>query len=468
MLNTARSIFIVGIKGAAMSNLAVMLKQLGHHVSGCDVEEEFITDDILKKYKISVSVGFNTSQLDAKVDLIIYSAAHNGQENPIVKEGIKRGITILSQAVLLSEIMNMFPVRIAVSGCHGKTTTTSLLTYALKKLHVSPSYMIGAPYFNEFPGGAIGKKKYIVVEADEYGIDPPRNRQAKLLELNPTHTLCTNIDYDHPDVYESIEETKKTFLTFFQKGKLFLCADDTNIRSLIPKIKQEVKTFGFTKKADLHITTFLSSETETTFKIAYGNKDLGNFSISLFGEKNISNAAGVVLLLLNLGFPVNLIKDAISGFTGVKRRSELLYAGNDILLFDDYGHHPSEIAATISSMRLRFPRKRLVVVFQPHTFSRTEIFKQEFAASLSPADIALVAPIFASAREKNNSETVSSKNIELEAVRLGNTNVIGYASKKDVLVKLQDIVHRNDVILIQGAGDIYKLKDDIIKIIKQA
>ncbi|PIY68570.1 UDP-N-acetylmuramate--L-alanine ligase [Candidatus Roizmanbacteria bacterium CG_4_10_14_0_8_um_filter_39_9] len=468
MLNKTRNIFIVGIKGAAMSNLAVMLKQLGHRVSGCDVEEEFITDDILRRYKIPVSVGFNTSQLGTKIDLITYSAAHNGQDNPIVKEGVKRGIIVLSQAVLLSEIMDLFPIRIAVCGCHGKTTTTSLLTFALKNLEAAPSHMIGAPFFNEIPGGAIDGKKYIVVEADEYGIDPPRNKKAKFLELNPTHTLCTNIDYDHPDVYASIEETKKTFLSFFRQGKLYLCADDPNINSLIPHLTQPIKTFGFSKDASLHVTTYASGETKTTFNVTYDRHNLGEFVISLFGEKNISNAAGVILILLDLGFSVDLIKKAIVGFIGVKRRSELLHSANDILLIDDYGHHPSEIAATISSLRSRFPHKRIIVLFQPHTFSRTEILKHDFAVSLSRADIVLVAPIFASARENSDKTSVSSKSIEQEAVGIGNNNVIGYASKADVLVKLQSIIKRNDVVLTLGAGDIYKLKDDIIKIIQRA
>ena len=209
MLNKSKNIFIVGIKGAAMSNLAVILKEMGKQISGCDVAEEFITDVILKKYGIPYSVGFDPVFLSKETDLVIYSAAHTGQENQIVIEAKKKGIKTVSQAKILGELLTHFNISIAVSGCHGKTTTSSLLAYTLGKLGVKPSYIIGVPTFNDQPGGMYDRKDYFVIEADEYGVNPPDDKTPKLLFLHPTHIICTNIDFDHPDVYLNIEEIKK-------------------------------------------------------------------------------------------------------------------------------------------------------------------------------------------------------------------------------------------------------------------
>lgn len=355
MLNKSKNIFIVGIKGAAMSNLAVILKKMGKRVTGCDVAEEFITDIILKKFEIPYSVGFNPELLSKETDLIIYSAAHTGQENQIIIEAKKRGIMTASQAEVLGELLTHFKTSIAVSGCHGKTTTSSLLAYALTKLGVKPSYLIGVPTFHDQPGGMYDGQDYFVIEADEYGVNPPVDKTPKLLFLHPTHIICTNIDFDHPDVYQNIEKTKKTFLQFFDNKKLYLCIDDVHIKSIVDKLdRTQYQGFGFSQDADLKIQNPLVIATQSSFDLIYKGKDLGTFIISLFGEKNISNAAGVILTLINLGFDVEGIKNAIKDFATVKRRFEFVYKKNDTYLFDDYGHHPAEIAATISAARAHF------------------------------------------------------------------------------------------------------------------
>lgn len=463
MLTRFKNIFIIGIKGAAMSNLAVILKEMGKHVDGCDVAEEFITDSLLKKYHISYSVGFDPIFLSNETDLVIYSAAHTGQENQIVIEAKKRGIMTVPQAKILGELLSLFKTRIAVSGCHGKTTTSSLLAYALIKLGVKPSYMIGVPTFNGQPGGMYDGRDYFVIEADEYGVNPPADKTPKLLFLHPTHIICTNIDFDHPDVYQDIEETKKTFLQFFGSEKLFLCIDDVHIKSIMGKLdKAQYQTFGFSSGADLQIQNPIFSETQSSFDLVYKGKNLGMFTTSLFGEKNISNAAGVVLTLFDLGFEVQKIKEAIKDFATVKRRFEFVYKKNDTYLFDDYGHHPAEIAATIEAARARFKDRRIVTIFQPHTYSRTLSLKKEFAEILSKSDLCLIAPIFPSAREDVKEFQVSSFDIAKES---GNVRVKAFSSLEELLVQLKESVMPRDIIFTIGAGDIYKLKDEIIKII---
>lgn len=469
MLENIQNIYIVGLKGAAMSNLAVILKQMGKKVSGCDVADEFITDPILRKYGIVCREGFSAQFLPSDTRLVVYSAAHGGEANPVAIEAKDKGIPIISQAKLLGSLISQFETSIAVSGCHGKTTTSSLLAYALKKLNGKPGYLIGTPFFNDLPGGGYeGENKYFVIEADEYGVNPPHDKTPKLLHLHPTHILCTNIDYDHPDVYADLEETKQTFLKFFSTGKLYLCTDDSNIRSVAAKLEKErYLSFGFSESCDLRIENVRYSQNGSVFEPRYMGKPLGTFNLALFGEKNITNAAGVILVLLDLGFQASDIAMAIRDFSSVKRRFELMYESGDTFLFDDYAHHPAEIEATIDAARSRFPHKRIVVLFQPHTYSRTLSLKKEFAKALSRSDYGLIAPIFPSARENKELFKVSSQDIEKEARECGITHVAAYGTNKELIAAMALICRKGDVLFTLGAGDVYKFKDDIIHVISK-
>lgn len=236
MLHLKKNIFLVGIKGVAMTNLAVILKKMGKNVSGSDIKETFITDNLLKKNHISWVESFHPEKIPLSTDLVVYSAAHQGINNPQVKEAVAKKIDIASQAQLLGWLTEQFKTKIAVCGCHGKTTTSSLLAYALKKMGVNPSYLVGAPYFNNYPGGSFDSKEYFIIEADEYGINPPLDTRPKFHLLNPDYIICTNIDFDHPDVYENLHQVKRSFLKFFQKVK-----HSPSLRSgLLPKQGSDV------------------------------------------------------------------------------------------------------------------------------------------------------------------------------------------------------------------------------------
>lgn len=499
MPDQAKNVFIVGIKGAAMANLAVILKKMGKNVSGSDIEEEFITDELLKKNKISWHIGFNPSNIPANTELIVYSAAHQGDKNPQVIEAKKRKIKILHQAELLGQLIKQFKTSIAVCGCHGKTTTASLLSYSLIKLGAKPSYMIGSSNFNEYPGGDFNGQNYFVIEADEYGVNPPADLTPKFHFLSPNYILCTNIDFDHPDIYSDLESTKSVFSRFFQKVNhlesigprwlqhiLFMCADDKNLMSIAKKLpRKSYLTYGFSKNADLRIIKYKTQADGSTFhlqiksnrQLPESSKDSGfiprihpegvaslpRMTIKLFGEKNVSNAAGVILTLLQLGFDPKKIKSAVKDFTGAKRRFELIYQNKETYLFDDYGHHPNEIEATISASRTRFPGKRILIIFQPHTFSRTQALLKDFGKSLSLADQSYILPIFASARENPKEFNISSKDIEKISQK---NNIKSVVSKKELLQLLTSSLKPNDIIFTMGAGNVYKLSGDIIKIIK--
>lgn len=455
MLQGVKSIFFLGIKGVAMANLAVILKKMEKKVSGVDIEEEFITDKLLKENNISFSTDFN--YLPENIDLFVYSASFQGLNNPLIKKAQEKNIKIISQAELIGQLMKEFQIKIAVSGCHGKTTTSSLLSYMLLKLCQKPSYLVGVPYFKdekkEYQGGDFNEKKYFVFEADEYGVAPPVDKTPKLLKFNPDWIITANIDFDHPDVYKNIEDVKNTFLKFFENKNLIINIDDKNILSIKNKIKaKKIITYGFLEGADYQIIDCNITEEHSYFTI----KNLGDFKISLFGQHNILNATAVIVMLINLGFSVDEIKKHIDKFLGAKRRFELVKKTSDFFIFDDYAHHPEEIKKTILAAKERFKDRRLIVIFQPHTYSRTQALLNEFKNSLSIADYCFVLPIFASAREKKEDFKISSKDI------VKNTkNLIYVENEQDLNDKIKAVFKKGDVIMTMGAGDVYKLKLNI-------
>ncbi|MBI2641078.1 hypothetical protein HYW87_00580, partial [Candidatus Roizmanbacteria bacterium] len=358
MLEEAKNIFIVGIKGVAMANLAVILKKMGKNVSGSDVEEEFISDEVLKRNNIRWSTGFKPDNLPQNVDLVVYSAAHKGSDNEQVEAAKRLNIPVASQAQILGELTRQFKTVLAVAGSHGKTTTSSLLSFALIKLGVKPSYLVGTSSFNEFAGGDFLGTDYFVIEADEYAVDPPLNKTPKFHSLEPDFILCTNIDFDHPDVYKNIQHVQEEFLQFFDQKKLILCADDQPSTAILNELDRSMYfTYGYKENADLRIHNPQTTENSSSFELEFNKKPLCEFRISIFGKKNISNAVGVVLTLLKLGFSSEKIKFSIKDFSGSKRRFEFIFAKNNTSLFDDYGHHPKEIETTILAARERFPGK---------------------------------------------------------------------------------------------------------------
>ncbi len=470
MIEQAKYIFLLGIKGVAMTNLAFILKKMGKDVSGVDIEEEFITDEWLKKEKIPYSIGFDLKNLPTETDLVVYSAAHGGSANPILQEAKKRKIKTVDQATLLAELISQFKTKIAVCGSHGKTTTTAFLAYALIELGAEPSYLVGSSEFNHMQAGDFRGRDYFVLEADEYAVDPPKNNTPKFQYLSPDLILCTNIDFDHPDVFQDLEQVKEEFAKFFQKGKkIIACIDDPVLAGVISSLpKETVLTYGESQNADVQLLTIQPNEFGMQFEIQKKEEPLGVFQIELYGEKNALNAGAVITTLLELGFQEDNIRKAVRGFTGAKRRLEKKAFVNDIYLFDDYAHHPVEIGSSIEALRKRFPGKRVILIFQSHTYSRTKALLPEFAEALALADYTIIAPIFPSARENPSEFQVSSQDIADEARRKGASTVEALETRQEILKKLATMIQQGDVVCTMGAGDIYHLADDIISLLEKA
>lgn len=467
MILEKKSFFLLGIKGAAMANIAVMLKQMGKQVSGVDFEEEFITDKSLAENNITYSTDFGDLKSVQEYDVFIYSAAHGGKDNILAQEALRKGKEIVSQPAFIGELLAQFPHSLAVAGCHGKTTTSSLLAWSLTKMGNDPSFLIGAPPFDGVGGGKITKSEFFVVEADEYGVHPPKDKTPKFLFLYPNYTLCTNIDFDHPDVYENLSMTKKTFMKFFSQSKhLVLCGDDPVIQSLLLSLANRSPiTYGTGKKNTYSAQDIVYSEDNTEFSIYKKDTFIGICRTELFGAKNVLNTLGVVALLLENGFLFEEVAKSLLGFKGAKRRMELVWTNKKSYLFDDYGHHPAELEATIQALKSRFPDKKLHVLFQPHTFSRTLALKRDFARVLAAASAVYVGPIFPSARENTDQFKISSFDVANEAK---SEQVKAFKTMQGVLDSLATKFKPGDVVLTIGAGDIYKLKNGIIDLINEA
>lgn len=466
IIERVKNILIFGIKGVAMANLALILTKMGKTVYGWDVKQDFITKPVLDSLPIKIFTGKQlTNTHISKIQLIIYSAAHQGNKNILLKQ-FSPSIPRLHQAEVLGMIMKKFSKPIAIAGSHGKTTTSSLLAYSLIKLKQRPSYLVGSSGFNQYFGGDFyppSKTKYFICEADEYALNPPYDLKPKFYYLRPKIVIATNIDFDHPDVYLNLNEVKKAFLNFFNKRKIIACGDNLILRNALNKIeRKKYYLYGFNQKNDYQIKNWLINENEAKFELYFHHKKIDVFSLKIFGLMNISNATAVAIILNHLGFSWDKIKKTIKNFTGAKRRFEEIYRYKKTILFDDYAHHPQEIQKTIEAARLRFPKRRIIIIFQPHTYSRTKALLAEFSQAIGKADLGLILPIFPSARETNLKNKISSEKI----VSLNKKKLYYISNKNALKKKLKKFLIPGDIIFTMGAGDVYQLKETIIPIIK--
>lgn len=419
-MDKVKRIYFVGIKGVAMGALAIWAKEARKIVAGSDVTEEFPTDEELKKEEIDVHEGFDANHLALfKPDLVIYTGAHGGRENPQVVYAMEQAIPSLPHGQALGVAMEG-KRQISVAGSHGKTTTSAMIATILTEAGLDPSYAIGCGSIRGLgAAGHAGKGDWFVAEADEYVTDPGHDQTPRFLWQKPEVLVVTNIDYDHPDVYPDLSSVQQAFVALQKQSKFtFVSADDE--ASSVLRRADNVVTFGLSEK-------------------------LNELKLQIPGRHNMLNAAAAAAACGRIGIAWEVIKRGLERFGGTKRRFEKLAEVRGALIYDDYAHHPKEIEATIAAFRDRYPKKRLIVVFQPHTYSRTKALLTDFTRALGRADIALVTDIYASAREIQTEEGL--------AQRLGGV----YApTRNDVSEWLAKELKEDDVIVFMGAGDIYK------------
>jgi UDP-N-acetylmuramate--alanine ligase len=444
-----KQIYLIGIKGVGMTALAQLLQRRGFSVSGVDTAEVFFTDAVLKREKIKFYNGFNIKNIPAKVDLVIHSAAYTEENNIELAESLRRGIPCIDLTQATSEIFNNYKKSIAVCGTHGKTTTTALLAFVLKQAGRDPSALIGSAV-PQLGGNALaGKSDVMILEADEY--------KNKLAQYRPHGVILNNIDYDHPDFFKTPSAYRKAFTDFVKKvprgGFVIANGDDKDVVRAVQKCECKVITYGASAKNKIFNIKYLILNIKNGyqyFKISQGGKDLGGFKIKLIGEHNVKNATAVIAACLELNVPIAKIKKALAEFKGLARRMERLGTYNGALIFDDYAHHPSEIKATLAAARLRYPAQKIICVFMPHTFSRTQALFKDFSKSFNDADEVILLPIYASAREKKGK--VSSEDL---AKKIKNAR---YNSSLQTCANyLKKKTQKNDVVILMGAGDAFRI-----------
>ena len=425
-----QKVHFIGIKGVGMTSLALAMQDLGYNVSGSDTEEVFVTDAILKEREIPLSLI--SDSLPPNLDLIIYSGAYSPP---------KTKIRTLTLGMAISEFVSDRQV-IAVAGVGGKTTTSAMLAALFHSAGRDVGYYVGAGSIAGLraPGHA-GTDKFFVMEADEYAISKTDHRP-KFALIRPQILITTNIIHDHPDIYPAIEDTLLAFDTLIKnisQGVWFACEDDPLTRKLMSDNHNK----------DLKI-------------VPYGlNHPLyGEISLSIFGQQNKLDGLAAVLAAIELGLTKDQALSHVKAYRGVSRRQEFYGEHAGRLLYDDYGHHPQEIETTLNSFKENFPGSRIVLVFESHTYSRTERLLPEFAHAISLADKPFLMPIFESAREKGQAHTITPALFEKE-VRALNDKVesLTWANAAE---KIAEYSRPGDIVLTMGAGFVYKLLDLII------
>ncbi|EKD64740.1 MAG: hypothetical protein ACD_50C00311G0006 [uncultured bacterium] len=456
-----KSIHFVGIKGAGMTPLAVMAKHAGLEVTGSDLSDVFITDEILKKMNISVFEGFDKIHI-GDVDLVVATGAHGGLSNVEVKEAIKKGIKVVMQGQAVGLFMegDIFGRKftgISICGTNGKTTTTAMIATLLKSSGLEPSYIIGTSFVASLgESGHLGSGKYFVAEADEYATDPLTDKTAKFLWQSPKIIVLTNIDFDHPDIYPSIKEIKDVFRKFILRlpkdGLLVACGDDQNVRNIIKDYKGRKKTYGKNPDNDYVISDIKTENAKTQFELSGLDS---TFRLSIFGEQNVLNATAAIIVGRHLGLSLEQLRKGILFYKGSKRRSEFVgKLRSGAMLFDDYAHNPTKVSATLNAFRNAYPDKKIVCIFQPHTYSRTKSLFEQFTHSFKDADIVIITNIYASLREEKD----PSVSAEMLASKIKSKDVMFLPEIHDVVEYIDSKNYGADTVVVtMGAGDIYKI-----------
>jgi len=446
-LGKTQKIHFIGIGGSGMSGIAEVLINQDYEVSGSDQSKSSVTDH-LESLGAEIQFNHKAENVIGKHVVVVSSAIRN--DNPEVKAAKEEMIPVIPRAEMLAELMRM-KHGIAIAGTHGKTTTTSLVATVLAGGHLDPTVIVGGKLKNMGGHAKLGQSQFLVAEADE--------SDGSFLKLSPTLAVVTTLDEEHMDFYKNMQNMKSAFLEFLNSvpfyGTAILCMDDQNLQSLLPKIEKKTITYGLKTQADYTAREITVSNLKTNFTVFHQGKRLGEISSGSLGNHNVCNtlAAVAVGMELNMDFPA--IADALKNFSGVQRRFEILHQSDSIIIVDDYGHHPAEIQATLATAKDVWPDRRLVVVFQPHRFSRTQHLLESFYSSFNDADQLFLLDIYGAGEKPI--EGIHSHKMAQGIREFGHKNV-DHIEKIDVLVPhLQKSLQPGDVVLTLGAGNIGEL-----------
>jgi UDP-N-acetylmuramate--alanine ligase len=446
-----RHIHMVGIGGIGMSGIAEILLLRGFTISGSDGSLGETTER-LQKLGAKIFKGHAPENI-AGADVVVYTSAVQAEENVETRAAIEQKIPVIKRSEMLAELMRM-KYGIGIAGTHGKTTTTTMTGMIVKAGDFDPTIVVGGRVHSfDKTNAVVGAGDIIIVEADEF--------DRTFLKLTPSLAVITNIDVEHLDIYQDVDDIKSAFLQFANKvpfyGAVMICLDDPNVRSIVPDIKRRTITYGFTPQAELRPAKLESAALYNEFNVIWRGEDLGRVKVMAPGEHNVRNALAAVAIGLELGMPFDKIRDGLESYSGVFRRFQVKYNEGGIMVIDDYAHHPTEVKATIGAARRGWPENRIVAVFQPHLYSRTQQLREEFGLSFFEADVMVVTDVYPS-REKPI-EGVSGAMIADLARDYGHRSVHYVEDKATLPAALKQIVKPGDIVITMGAGDVYKYGD---------
>ncbi|MDR2772259.1 MAG: UDP-N-acetylmuramate--L-alanine ligase [Elusimicrobiota bacterium] len=450
MFKKVQNIHFVGIGGSGMSGIAEVLINLGHKVSGSDLKKTEITKR-LQSMGAKIYIGHDKKNI-SKAKVIVISTAVS-KTNPEVLEARSQKIPVIRRVEMLAELARL-KYCLTIAGTHGKTTTTSMTAMVLSAGGLDPTIVVGGRLKNINAGAYLGKGDFLVAEADE--------SDGSFLRLSPAITVVTNIDNDHLDYYKSMDNLKKAFVEHINSvpfyGAAIICSDDKNVREIIPQITRKYMTYGFNPHADLRASNVEIAKGHIKYDIFYMGKRLGKVRLRVPGRHNVLNSLAAAGAGLQLDIPFQKIIKGIYSFDGVGRRLEIKGEKKGILVIDDYGHHPTEIKATINAIKKFWPKKKLRVLFQPHRYTRTRDLFEEFGKSFLEADFVHILDIYPAGEQPI--EGVSSGLI-YESVQKNGGNAQKYEGIENILRQ----TGKGEIILTLGAGDIWKEGEKLLSLI---
>ncbi len=457
MFRKIRHIHLVGIGGSGMSGIAEVLLTLGYKVTGSDLAPSDNTRR-LETLGGHIFIGHEASQVDGAEVVVISSAVQS--TNPEVVAAKARAVPVIPRAEMLAELMRL-KFGVAIAGAHGKTTTTSLVASVLAHAGLDPTFVVGGKVNAMGTHARLGRSDLLIAEADE--------SDGSFLRLSPTIAVITNIDREHLDHYGTMEQLEAAFLEFANKvpfyGVSILSSDDPCLRTFLPKMVKRYLTYGLNEQKDGYIPDVFGTDVSisgrvSNFRAQFRGKKLGPFRLNIPGLHNVSNALAALAVALELDVPVDLFRKGLASFSGVERRFHIRGEKNGIVVVDDYGHHPTEIRCTIAAAKTAWPG-RLIVVFQPHRYSRTKDLAQEFAESFEQADGVYITDIYAAGEAPIPG--VSGEGIAERIRTTGHPAVTWIGKKEEVVEQVLPTLVSGDVVLTLGAGDIWKVGNELLE-----
>jgi UDP-N-acetylmuramate--alanine ligase len=446
-------IHFVGIGGIGMSGIAELLLNLGYTVSGSDLKSSEITER-LRSLGGVINEGHAAGQIEG-ADVVVISSAVR-PDNPEVSAAQRASIPVIPRAEMLAELMRL-KYSVAVAGAHGKTTTTSIVAALLASGGLDPTVVIGGKLIGIGTNAVLGRGDFIVAEADE--------SDGSFLRYSPAIAVVTNIDREHLDFYPDLAAIQQVFLQFIDRipfyGLAVLCLDNEPIQDLIPQIKKRTATYGMSPQADFQIRNVVVEGRRTRFSIFQRRRKLGRFKLNLPGIHNVYNAAAGIVVATELNIPVARIQAALQSLSGVQRRLEVKGEANGVTVVDDYGHHPTEIKMTLQAVREGWPDRRVVVVFQPHRYTRTRALLDEFARAFYQSDVLVVLPIYAASEEPIAG--INGQALGEQIIAHGHKQVLISDSIAAAAAQLKTLLTPGDLLLTLGAGDVWKVGTEVLR-----